>query len=349
MKYKKVSLSDIAEKLGVSKTLVSMVLNGKGDENGISKATQERVLKLAQELNYKPNQFARSLRIGRSNTIGLIVSDISNPFYAKLARYVEDYCSHHQYNLIICNSDENAEKEKKIIDTLLEKQVDGLIISSTIEDTEHLRKISNEQVSFVLVDRIYNSFPSHYVVVDNVFGAREATQYMLEHGHRRIGCFTIAPAHISTQLERFLGYKEAFDASLETFNDFYHKVIPRENMYKTIYNILRDWTSNRVMPTAIFSANNQITLALIEACKELNIHVPSKLSIISFDDIDVFRFSNPPITAILQPIESIAKYAVETLLKVISKTKANEEITELYQIKLQTNLILRESVAKYNI
>ncbi len=348
MKYKKVSLSDIAEKLGVSKTLVSMVLNGKGDENGISKATQEKVLKLAQELNYKPNQFARGLRLGRSNTIGLIVSDISNPFYAKLARHVEDYCSKEQYNLIICNSDENPEKEKKILHTLLEKQVDGLIISSTLDNTEHLRMLDNENVNYILVDRIYNSYPCHHVIIDNIAGAREATEYLLQNGHKRIACFTIAPSHISTQVERFLGYKEAIDASMEDFNEFYCKSIPRENMHKYIYTILRDWLDNKVMPTAVFSANNQITLALLEVCREMNIQIPTKLSIVSFDDIDVFSFSNPPITAVVQPIESIAKYAVENLIKIIKLKNVQEDLTQLFQISLQTNMILRESVAKYD-
>ncbi len=113
-KHKKVSINDIAEMLGVSKTLVSIVLNGKGDQLGISKNTQEKVIKLAQELNYKPNPFARELRVGKSNTLALIVSDISNSFYAKIARYVEEICSKENYNLIICNSDENEEKEKKL-------------------------------------------------------------------------------------------------------------------------------------------------------------------------------------------------------------------------------------------
>ena len=129
IKNKKVSLADIAMALGVSKTLVSMVLNGKGDENGISKKTQERVTELAEEMNYKPNQFARGLRIGRSNTIGLIVSDISNPFYSRLARSVEDAVSESGFNLMICSSDESEEKEMKHIEMLINKQVDGIILS----------------------------------------------------------------------------------------------------------------------------------------------------------------------------------------------------------------------------
>ncbi|NSW45173.1 MAG: LacI family DNA-binding transcriptional regulator [Bacteroidales bacterium] len=344
--YKKISLNDIAEKLGVSKTLVSMVLNGKGDENGISKSTQERVIQLAQELNYKPNQFARGLRLGKSNTIGLIVSDISNSFYARIARYVEDYCSQNEYNLIICNSDENPEKEKKIIKTLLEKQVDGLIISSTIEDTEHLSMLNNEEIPFILIDRIYSSFPSNYVIVNNFLGAKEATQHIIENGHKKIACYTISPAHISTQVERFLGFKAALDESFITFNEFYYKVIPRENIYQSIYTTIKEWHYNHIMPTAIFLANNQLTLALIEICREFRINVPKDLSIVSFDDIEVFRFNNPPITGVVQPIESIAHSAVNELVKIIRQSK-NEKTIHLAQIKLETNLVIRSSVAKY--
>ncbi len=343
---KKVSLSDIAQQLGVSKTLVSMVINGKGDENGISKTTQERVIKLAKELNYKPNQFARGLRMGKSNTIGLIVSDISNSFYARIARHVEDYCSHEDYNLIICNSDENSEKEKKIINNLLDKQVDGLIISSTIENTEHLKLLNNENVPFILIDRIYNAFPCHHVIVNNFQGAKDATLHLIQNGHKNIACFTISPAHISTQIERFHGYKAALEENFIPFNEFYHKIIPRDNIYQSIYNTLKEWQMNRLLPSAIFLANNQLALFLLTICKELKISIPQKLSVVSFDDVEAFRFNAPPITSIVQPVESIAQYAVTELVKLIKKSRKTEEKTNLNQISLETNLIIRESVAK---
>jgi LacI family transcriptional regulator len=343
---KKVSLSDIAQQLGVSKTLVSMVINGKGDENGISKTTQERVINLANELNYKPNQFARGLRMGKSNTIGLVVSDISNSFYARIARYVEDYCSQEDYNLIICNSDENAEKEKRIINNLLDKQVDGLIISSTIENTDHLSLLNNENVPFVLVDRIYSSFPSHHVIVNNFQGAKEATIHLIQNGHKNIACFTISPAHISTQVERFQGYKAALEENFINFNEFYYKVIPRDNIYQAIYNALKEWQLNNLIPSAIFLSNNQLTLFLLTICKELKINIPQKLSVISFDDIEAFRFNSTPITSIVQPVESIAFNAVKELIKLIKKTKTMDEEVILNQVSLETNLILRDSVAK---
>jgi len=335
--------------LGVSKALVSIVLNGKGDENGISKATQEKVLKLAEELNYKPNQFARGLKIGKSNTIGLVVSDISNQFYSKIARYIEDYCISEDYNLIICNTDENEEKEKKVIETILEKQIDGIILSSASENSNNLFKLQNENIPFILIDRKFSSFPCHYVVIDNFKAAQEATQYLIEQGHKKIACFTVSPSHISSQVDRFLGYKEAINNnSFINYNDFYYKTIDRYKMYNSILNIFRDWSNNKVMPSAILSANYQITLTILEVCREINIKIPNDLSIVSFDDIDVFRFTTPTITAVVQPLESYAKYATENLIKLIKSFKINEEQKEFIQIKLDANLVLRDSVVKYN-
>ncbi len=209
MVNKKVSISDIAEMLGVSKTLVSIVLKGQGDEIGISKATQEKVFKLAKELNYNPNQFVRNLNIEKSNTISLVLPDISNPFYSKLARYIEEYTYSENYNLIICNTSENEEKEKKIIEILLEKQVDGIIISLTSENSYNLKLIKDNNIPFILLDRTSTSLSCNYVVIDNYNAAREATQYLIQQGHKKIACFTISPAHVATQVERFLGYKEA--------------------------------------------------------------------------------------------------------------------------------------------
>lgn len=345
-KHKKVSINDIAEMLGVSKTLVSIVLNGKGDQLGISKNTQEKVIKLAQELNYKPNPFARGLRVGKSNTLALIVSDISNSFYAKIARYVEEICSKENYNLIICNSDENEEKEKKIIANLLEKQVDGIIISPTSQSTEPFEELNKLKIPFILIDRSYSSFASNYVVVDNFNGAKQATLHLIQNGHKRIACFTSSPAHLSSQVERFLGYKAALEENFISFFGHYYKVIDRNNVYSNIYSVIKEWSLHHIMPTAIFISNNQLTLSFLEVCSDLKIKIPKDLSIVSFDDIDAFKFTTPTITAVSQPIENIAFHAVNELIKQIRQNTKNNEMV-YSQIKLETSLVLRQSVIKY--
>lgn len=345
MKSKKVSLADIAQNLGVSKTLVSMVLNGKGDENGISKKTQDRVMELASELNYKPNQFARGLRIGRSNTIGLVVSDISNPFYSRLARSVEDAVSESGFNLMICSSDESEEKELKLLEMLLNKQVDGIILSSTLETTEHIEGLQNENFPMVLIDRIYNNVETHSVIVDNRTGAREAVEHIIQNGHKKIAALIISPSHISTQVERLEGYKDALKENNIPINEYYQKVIQREDIYKNVNQVLNEWKNDRMMPTALFVSNNQIAIGCLEALRDNGFLIPGDISVVSFDDIDLFRLYSPPLTSIIQPIGSIARNAVEILLEEIRSKDSNEVITKKHKL-LQTNIVVRNSVLK---
>jgi LacI family transcriptional regulator len=345
IKNKKVSLADIAMALGVSKTLVSMVLNGKGDENGISKKTQERVMELAESMNYKPNQFARGLRMGRSNTIGLIVSDISNPFYSRLARSVEDAVSESGYNLMICSSDESEEKEMKLLEMLINKQVDGIILSSTLDSTEHIEGLQNENFPFVLIDRIYNDFETNTVVVDNKLGAYEAVDFIINNGHKKIAAFVISPAHISTQVDRLEGYKDALKKHSIPLNQYYQKVIPREEIYQTVCQILTEWKTDHMMPTAIFVANNQIAIGSLEAIRDLGLSIPKDISIVSFDDIDLFKLYSPPITSVIQPINSIARNAVEILLDNIKIKDNSDSLIKVHKC-LQTNIVVRNSVLK---
>jgi len=344
---KKTSLADIAIQLNVSKTLVSMVLNGKGDENGISKKTQEMVMSLARELNYKPNQMARGLRMGRSNTIGFVVSDISNPFYAKLARYVEDAVSEAGYNLIICSSDENSKKEIKIIELLLEKQVDGIILSSTLDTSEHITNFEENNLPYVLIDRTYPEVETNKVIVDNRLGAFEAVEHIINNGHKKIAAFVISPAHISTQVERLDGYKDALKKYSIGENLYYQKVIQRENIYSNILQIFKQWKNDNVMPSALFVTNNQLAIGSLEAIKDLGLNIPLDISLISFDDIDLFRLYNPPITSIIQPINTIAKNAVEILIQNIKGKESNDEFKKISKC-LQTNIVIRNSVRKIN-
>lgn len=345
MKSKKVSLADIAQTLGVSKTLVSMVLNGKGEENGISKKTQERVMALAEQLNYKPNQFARGLRIGRSNTIGLVVSDISNPFYSKLARFVEDAVSEAGYNLMICSSDESEEKELKLIEMLVNKQVDGIILSSTLDTTDHVEGLQNENFPLVLIDRIYDGIDTHSVVVDNKSGAFEAVEHIIQNGHKKIAALIISPSHISTQVNRLDGYKEALKKYSIPVNPYYQKVIQREDIYKNVSQLLMEWKNDHMMPTAIFVSNNQIAIGCLEAIREMGWSIPRDLSIVSFDDIDLFRLYSPPITSVIQPINSIAKNAVEILLGELKIKDSVDQVEKVHKL-LQTNIVIRNSVLK---
>ena len=335
---KKTSLADIANALGVSKTLVSMVLNNKGDENGISPDTQKRVLAKAKELNYQPNKFARGLRIGKSNTIGLIVADISNSFYATICRSVEDYAAQKGYQLMICSSDENVEKEINLIRTLREWQVDGIILSTTQVNTEILEPLKAENYPIVLIDRQLPGHQSDAVVVDNKQGTLDAINHLVSLGHSKIGMFAIGPSHLSSIVERVEGYRHAMLANnLELDEDLVFE-IPFDNVSEKVAQSLNILLDRGV--TAVFMANNNLTAALLEWSRKQNINIPEQLAVVSFDDVSMFRFCHPPVTAVAQPTEAIGTEAVKRLLERIENKGGP---LQPMKVVLNTELVVRES------
>ena len=231
---KKTSLSDIAKSLGVSKTLVSLVINNKGDEHGISAETQKRVLDKIKELNYRPNVLARGFRTGRTNTIGLIVSDISNRFYSRIARRVEDYAWIHGYSVVICSTDENEEKEIQQIRLLRDRKVDGLIISSSQKDCEIFNKLVDAEMPHVLIDRTFDGMKSVNVSVDNFGGARMAARHLITQGIKKIALVTITPEHISTISDRKKGFLSALNEAKITIPPEWHIAIPFNNIEQAI-------------------------------------------------------------------------------------------------------------------
>jgi LacI family transcriptional regulator len=340
---KKTSLADIASALGVSKTLVSMVLNDKGNENGINSNTQKKVWAKARELDYKPNMMARSLRMGRSNTIGLIVADISNIFYARLCRAVEDAASRSGYHVLFGSSDEKADKELKLIQTLRERQADGLIISTTLEK-EDIQKLTDQYVPFVLVDRFLPEINTPYVTADNYGGGFALVEHLIKLGIHKVALFTISPTHLTSITERTRGYK---DALLKHKLPFQPELI-REIPYDDIKNSVRKELTRLLRPPhsihGLFVANNNIAKATLECLESLKLRVPRDLSLVSFDDIDMFKHSDPPITAVAQPIEKMGEKAVEILL---DKLKNGKKARKKDQVTLKTKVIIRRSCGSF--
>ena len=208
MAPKRTSISELAERLGVSKTLVSLVLNGKGDEFGIKEETQKKVLALAEELNYRPNQLARGLRLQKTQSIGLILSNISDPYYSHIARSVEDRAAEYGCNVLFSSSDENPEKELEDIQVFRDRRVDGLIISACQLNSDIILQLKKEHYPFVLIDRYFPNIKSNLVLFDNFGGAFKAVSHLLDLGFRQIGQLTICP-HLHPIRERDRGYREA--------------------------------------------------------------------------------------------------------------------------------------------
>ncbi|MGB0882859.1 MAG: LacI family DNA-binding transcriptional regulator [Vicingaceae bacterium] len=339
---KKTTLADVAKSLNVSKTLVSLVLNGRGNEKGINKDTQQRVLERVKELNYKPNQFARGLRIGKSNTFGLVVADISNSFYARMCRSIEDHANKHGYNLIISSSDEDPEKESKLIQMLIDRQVDGLIISTTQKNNSDINMLKKNNFPFVLIDRHIQKVDSNYVIVDNKQGAKNVVEHLIKLGNKKIGHLTISPSHLSTIKDRTLGYKEALkENGIRTDNSLI-KEISFDNIKEDVKREIKELMSPPQSINALFVANNNIAVACLECFQEMNIRIPQDVALVSFDDIDTFKLCYPPITAVAQPIEEMGKEAVNMLINQIK----NEDIG--YQhLSLQTQLNIRRSCGSF--
>ena len=340
---KKVSLADVAKSLGVSKTLVSLVLNDRGNEKGINKDTQQRVRDKVKELNYKPNQFARGLRIGKSNTIGLVVADISNSFYAKMCRSIEDSCTANGYNLMICSSDENPEKESELIQMLIDRQVDGLIISTTQNNNNDIKLLKKNDFPFVLIDRHIPKIESNYVIVDNKQGAKNVVEHLIKLGNKRIGHLTISPSHLSSLKDRTAGYKEALKENGIKVNTKLIREISFDKIKEDVRRELKELLSAPQNINALFVANNNIAVACLECLKEMNIKIPQDVALVSFDDIDAFKLCYPPVTAVVQPITKMGETAVSILIENIKKP----EKFAAKNISLPTQLEVRRSCGSF--
>ncbi len=340
---KKVSLADVAKSLGVSKTLVSLVLNDRGDEKGINKDTQQRVRDKVKELNYKPNQFARGLRVGKSNTIGLVVADISNSFYGKMCRSIEDQCTAMGYNLMICSSDENPEKESELIQMLIDRQVDGLIISTTQNNNNDIKSLKKSNFPFVLIDRNIPKLETNYVGVENKLGAKEAVNHLLRLGNKKVGHLTISPSHLSSLKERTAGYKEALKENGIKVDNSLIREISFDKIKEDVKRELIELLSPPQSISSLFVANNNIAVACLECFKEMNIRIPQDIALVSFDDIDAFKLCYPPVTAVAQPIAEMGVQAVNTLVENI----ANPDGFTLKQISLKNKLEIRRSCGSF--
>ncbi|HIP36821.1 MAG TPA: LacI family transcriptional regulator [Crocinitomix sp.] len=323
------SLKDIAEALGVSKALVSLVLNGKADERGINKETQLKVKEKAKELNYIPNQYARGLRIGKSNTLGLIVPDISNVFYGKLCKAIEMKASELGYDLIISNSYEDSEREIMLINKLLSKNIEGLIIASSLENEKELEFLTNRKFPFVLIDRVFDDFNVDSVSVSNFEGSSKGIKHLKSIGKNKIACITISPVYISSVAERIKGYI----SELDNKEDALLIQVPHYNIETGIENAIQQIESKEI--DAVFCVNNNLTKAMLRALNKKGIQPNYK--ILSFDDLEVFDFAHPRVSTIAQPIEKIGEKSISLLVNHIKQKDSHIP----QKIILDTGLIIR--------
>ncbi len=318
---KKTSLSDIARAMGVSKTLVSLVLNGRGDEVGIKKDTQKRVLEMAKKMNYMPNLLARGLRIGSSRILGLVLPNIANPFFAHIARVVEDEAGKQGYRVMSASSDEESEKEKAIIKMLLERQVDGLILATSLKEKEEIRSLQEEKIPFVMIDRCFPDLQVHSVVVDNHAGAYKVTEHLIEEGFRKIGLVKIGPSHITPIQLRHKGYCDALRNHNIPYDDRLVREIPFGFDEQVMWEAITDMLAPPDGAEALFFLNNDLTVTGLKVIRDMQLQIPRDVAIASYDDLDVFNLLCPPVTAVAQPWKIIARESVRIIMKELNAKK----------------------------
>lgn len=340
MRPRKVSLSDIAQQAGVSTALVSYVMSGKEKEGRVGLEIAQKIRTIAKELNYQPNLLAKSLRDGRTHTIGLIIADISNPFFANIAREVEDESRHNGYTVIIGSSDENADKAWDLMNVLVNRQVDGFIIVSS-ENSErlvvHLQAI---QMPFVLLDRHFPELQTDFVVTNNAKASYEAGRHLLEGGYRRIGYMAYESAMFHVK-ERIRGYQEALqDWGIEP-DPAWLKAVRFETMATEIRIAIDELVSGRNPIDAIIFSTYGLAVNGLKYFNELRLRVPDDLGVVSFGQAEVFDLYYCPISYMRQPIEVLGKRAVEVLMEQLQNpTNPRQQIT------IDAQLVARESSKK---
>lgn len=333
---KKVSLKDIAKEVGVSIATVSYVLS-KGKDSKVSVAMSEKIKKVAKKLNYQPNQIAKSLKSGKTFTIGLIVADISNPFFSQIARIIEDAAAHLQYTVLFGSSDEKAKKSWQLIQFLSNRQVDGFIIAPTENSEEQIEYLKEQKIPFVLLDRYFPEINTNYVIMDNFKAGHQAVGELIEQGKAEIG-FLAYNTNLEHMQERIRGYREALKE---------HRIAEKENwLGKVDYNNLKEGVKTAIDKMvvgenpvkALVFATNTLAVEGIRYIDSLKLRVPDDLAIVSFDEGEAFDFYYCPLSFVKQPLEEFGKQAVRILIDSIENPERRLE-----EKCLEAELVVRAS------
>ncbi|MCX7780865.1 MAG: LacI family transcriptional regulator [Negativicutes bacterium] len=318
MQVMPVTINEVAAKAGVSKSTVSCYLNEKFE--AMSPETRARIAAVIAELDYRPNALARSLKQKRTHTIAAIVANILNPFSTTIIRGAEDCCQKAGMNLILCNADDKPDKEKEYIEMLLAKQVDGLIINTTGSNNALIREVC-AHTPVVLIDRKAPEAACDTIAVNGRDGSRQAVDHLVKLGHRRIAMFTLPYRNISPREDRVLGFQEALARHGLEFDP--ELLIETEAAEDRIAFHMRALVARGILrPTAVFGANNLVTMAIIKALKALNIAVPRDMAVIGFDDWDWAALIDPPVTVVAQPAYEMGAKAAAVLIKRLTAGKA---------------------------
>jgi len=335
---RKIGLKDIAAKVGVSTALVSYVLNNK-KEGRINKSVAAKIREVATDLNYRTNQIAKSLKTNKTFTIGLIIGNIANPFFSGLARIIEDEAEVHNYTVLFGSSDENPLRTQKLVDTFIDRQVDGIILAPGENNADLVLSLQRQRIPFVLVDRYLPNINTSYVALDNFQASGMAIHHLVQCGYQRIGMITFkTPMHHLEQ--RRQGYMDALAKEGILFNKDWLVNISTNHEKKNVEQALDRLLSLPEPVDAILFATNAIATHGLKHINYLQVKVPDQLALISFDKTDALDLFYAPLTVIEQPLAEMGQLATKTLINLI------EGSTTVAQYNLPAHLMVRASTCQ---
>lgn len=338
-KKKKVGLKEIAKDAGVSIATVSYVLS-KGKNSRVSVEMSKKIEKIAKDLNYQPNRIAQSLKSGKTFTIGLIVADISNPFFAHIARIIEDEASKSNYTVIFGSSDEKPDKTMHLLEFFANRQVDGFILAPSRDSKKQILFLQERGIPFVLIDRYFPEIETNYVAIDNYEASYKATERLVNTGNTRIGMIAY-DTPLFHMKERIRGYEEALGNKSIERNKKWLKEIDVSNIQREVAPAIEDLLNGQQGIEALFFATNTLAIAGLKHLEQLNLKVPDDLRIVSFDEGEAFDFFYCPLTHVRQPLAEMGKKAVEILIEQITEPENTKQ-----KISLNAELVLRQSCRK---
>lgn len=330
-----VTSKDVAKYAGVSRATVSAVIN---KNKFVSKQLTKRVKRAIRELNYRPNAIARSLKLKKTHTIGLVIHNITSPFWPPVVKAIENYLAKDGYNIILGSTDEDPDKERVTLEVLREKQVDGIILMPAGNKNKgYIQEIVNSRLPLVFLDRGIDGVDTHIVGIDHYRGAYNAVRHLIASNHRRIGIVSF-PVHIISSAERVEGYKRALkdcdipiDQSLIKIGDF-----TEESGYEKTLELL----AMRKPPDALFTCNHLLTVGALKAIKEKKLRIPKDIALIGFDDLPWTSCFDPPLTMIAQPTHALGVAAAKIMIESLKYKKRMQKSKKLI---LEPKLIVRES------
>ena len=329
---KRSTMRDVAARAGVSNATVSHVIN---ETRFVETATKERVREAIRHLGYRPNVAARSLTTQRTRIIGLIVSDVTNTFFAELMRGIEDVLIANGYSLMLCNTNEVLEREEYYIDILLRQGVDGIIAAAASQNWDALNEAAKLNIPIVMLDRTFEDAVSPYVGVDNRHSAFLGTSYLVERGYANIGILA-GFQRLSTMRDRLAGYEDALTAAnlplrAEWRIDSPLSIEDGTRAMKALMNLPE-------RPRAVFICNNLLSLGALMGMQELGLSCPDDVAIVGFDDHPWAQVSNPPLTVLRQPTYAIGETAAHKVLNAL-----NDDESEIPSAVFNCQLIVRDS------